>query len=278
MQIEPRYDEPAIVRLAEDARLGEALVRQRRRLVALLGMLDDDCWQAPSRCAGWTVQDVATHLDGVNRFWHMSIAAGLEGAPTRLLSGFDPKATPAAMVAAAGSVTPAETLAALVEGSEALCQQVGALDREQWTTIVDAPAGHVPLHVLAHHALWDSWVHERDIALPLGLAPAEEPDEVMACLRFAAALGPAFALTVGTVSPATLVLETTDPDGRVVVEVSDHVEVHDRLTGATESTLVLHDDAVALCECLSTRTPLTHPVPDHLRWLVTSLAEVFESA
>ena len=51
--------------------------------------------------------------------------------------------------------------------------------------------------MVAHHALWDCWVHERDIVLPLGLPTAIEPDEVRACLRYAAALSPAFAISSG---------------------------------------------------------------------------------
>jgi uncharacterized protein (TIGR03083 family) len=287
MEIEPRYDGSPIVTLAGGERaggtdVGVALVRQRRRLQAMLASLSDECWRTPSRCAGWTVQDVAAHLDGVNRFWHWSIGSGLAGAPTRVLSGFDPKATPAAMVDAARSAAPgpAETLAALVESSEALCDQVGALDGEQWATIAEAPAGHVPVSTVVHHALWDCWVHERDVALPLGLAAVEEPDEVMASLRFAAALGPAFALQSGTSSPATLVVETTDPNGCVVVEVTgDHVEVHDGPDpSALPATVVVRDTAANLVEALSARAPLTYPVPEEHRWLVASLAEVFEAS
>ena len=33
-----------------------------------------------------------------------------------------------------------------------------------------------------HHALWDAWIHERDVLLPLGVSPTEEPDEVAALL------------------------------------------------------------------------------------------------
>ena len=33
------------------------------------------------------------------------------------------------------------------------------------------------VRLLAHHALWDAWVHERDIALPLGRTPDVEPDD-----------------------------------------------------------------------------------------------------
>jgi uncharacterized protein (TIGR03083 family) len=292
MKISPRYDGPPIVTLAADARgggagVGDAFLRQRRRFLGLLEGLSDDDWRAPSRCEGWTVQDVATHLEGVNRFWHLSIAAGLAGEPTRYLADFDPKATPAAMVDAAGSPPPAETLAGLAASSEALCDAVAALDDDQWSTIVEVPAGHLPIRILAHHALWDCWVHERDVALPLGLPVVEEPDEVMACLRFAAALGPAFAVENDRSTPSALVLETTDPDGCVVVEVTDHVAVSDRpaTSAATPASVavtggapvVVRDTAVNLVEALSARAPLDYDVPEDRRWLLSTLGTIFES-
>jgi uncharacterized protein (TIGR03083 family) len=289
MQVAPRYEGPAIVRFVGDGTdgpgLGAAFVRQRERLVDSLGELDDDAWRAPSRCEGWTVQDVAAHLEGVNRFWQWSITNGLAGTPTRLLDGFDPKATPAAMVAVAlaEGPPPAATLGALAESSEALCAQVAALDGDQWTMLAEAPAGHIPILAVVHHALWDCWVHERDIGLPLGRPVAEEPDEVLACLRFSAALGPAFALQSGISTPATLVLETTDPSARIVIEVGGkEVVVRDGpeaagAAGSPEGTLVLRDRAVDLVEAVSARAPLAQPVADEHRWLVASLAVAFES-
>jgi len=286
MEIVPRYDGPPIVTVAEDGAgsnddLGAACVRQRRRLLATFAALGDDDWSAPSRCEGWSVQDIAAHLDGVNRFWQFSIDQGLAGTPSRALTGFDPKATPAAMVEAARSATPAETLAGLVESSEALCEQIAALDGDQWSAIAEAPAGHLPIRLLVHHGLWDCWVHERDVALPLGLVPTVEPDEVMLSLRFVAALGPAFALQSGTATPAALVLETTDPGGRVVVEVTDHIAVHDGPVASPEvdATLVLRGAAVDFVEVLSMRVPLadTHDVPADQRWLVDTLGRVFET-
>jgi uncharacterized protein (TIGR03083 family) len=283
MQVGARYEGPSVLRVAGDGpEVGAACVRQRRRLLETLASLSDDDWRVPSRCDGWSAQDVAVHLDGVNRFWHWSIAGGLAGTPTRLLENFDPKATPAAMVEAAraNNPSPAETLATLAESSQALCEQVTALDGEQWAMLAECPAGHLPMVAVVHHALWDCWVHERDIALPLGLTVAEEPDELMACLRYVAGLGPAFALGAGVGSAATLVLETTEPDGCVVVEVhDDHVAVHDGPEPAARpATVVLRDRAVDLVETLSARSPLTQPCPDQHRWLVASLAVAFESA
>ena len=275
MQIDPRYDGPAIVTVEGDGNCAAAFVRQRQRLAATLESLSDDEWAAPSRCEDWTVQDVATHLVTVNGFWRYSIASGLAGKPTRLLVDFDPKATPAALVESAGMVAPAETLAQLVESSEALCELVAGLDDAGWATVAEAPAGLIPVRLLALHALWDCWVHERDIVLPLERPPVEEPDEVLASLRCVAGLGPAFVLALGRATPATLVLETTEPEGRVVVEVGERVAIHDR--PVEDATVTVRGRAVDMVEGLSARTPLAADVPDEHRWLVSSLAEVFES-
>jgi uncharacterized protein (TIGR03083 family) len=276
MRMSPRYVGPTILTLAGEGDVGELFVRQRRRLEATFGSLSDDDWRAPTRCENWTVQDVATHLDSVNGFFHSSIAAGLAGTPTRVLEGFDPKATPAAMVDAVPAKAPAQTVAELLESDDALCKLVSGLDDRQWSTIAEGPPGLVPIRLLVHHALWDSWIHERDVGLPLGLAVAEKPDEILACLRYVAGFGPAVALTLGKAKPAVLVLETTDPDGCVIVEVTDRVAVHDQ--PPADATVVLRDSAVNLLEALSVRGPLTGSVPAGHRWLVDTLAVVFEAA
>ena len=42
---------------------------------------------------------------------------------------------------------------------------VDGLDDAGWATVAEAPAGLIPVRLLALHALWDCWVHERDIVL-----------------------------------------------------------------------------------------------------------------
>jgi uncharacterized protein (TIGR03083 family) len=275
MRLAPRYEGPTVLTLAGDGDVGSVFLRQRRRLEATFASLSDDDWRAPTRCENWTVQDVATHLDGVNGFFHSAIAAGLAGTPTRVLEGFDPKATPAAVVGAVSAKAPAATLAELVRSDDALCGLIDGLDDQQWSTIAEGPPGFVPVRLLVHHALWDSWTHERDVGLPLGLAVAEEPEEIMACLRYVAGFGPAVALTLGTAKPAVMVLETTDPDGLVAVEVTDRVVVHDQ--PPTDAAVVLHGSAIDLLEALSVRAPLAGNVPADHRWLVDTLAMVFEA-
>jgi uncharacterized protein (TIGR03083 family) len=274
MEIAPVYDR-TILTMDGGPAIVPAMVRQRRRLLDLLGSLDDHQWEAPSRCEGWRVQDVAQHLASVDPYWLASISAGLAGEPTRFLRGFDPKSTPAALVVAAGATSPAQTLAELRAATGALCDLVERFDEAELSTLAESPPGHVAIRDLLHHALWDAWVHERDVALPLGLVPAEEPDEVAASLRYVAALNPAFAVMSGTATEATLVIDAIDPDVRVVVSVTGgDVRAHDG--DAPTDAVVLRGSAVDLIEMLSARRAFTGDVPDDAAWLVRSLADVFE--
>ena len=121
------------------------------------------------------MQDVISHLVSTNHFWAVSIGAGRGGEPTRYLATFDPVASPAAMVDGVRSLPWATVLEQFVESNEALAESVAGLDADGWETLAEAPPGHVPMRAVALHALWDAWIHERDITLPLGLAPSRRP-------------------------------------------------------------------------------------------------------
>jgi len=275
MLLTPRYGEPSILRF--DLDLGDPsipLLRQRRRLATLLGGLDEEQWAAASRCEGWSVQDVIAHLVSTNQFWAFSIGAGLAGEPTRFLATFDPVATPAELVASVRSQSPADVLERFVATNEAVADVVADLDDDGWSTIGEAPPGHVPLRAVALHALWDSWVHERDVVLPLGLEPVEEPDEIIGCLGYGAALSPAFTVSRGGERQGAISVEATDPDARFVVEVGESVIV--RAGDVPDDALRLTGPAVALAEALSFRVPLPCPVADDHQWLLSGLAEAFD--
>src|SRR5262245_30922344 len=148
MRLAPRYEGPTILTLPGEGDVGTLFLRQRRRFEAMFASLGDADWRAPTRCESWTVQDVATHLHGVNGFFHSAIAAGLAGTPTRVLEGFDPKATPAAMVGAVPAAAAADTLAELVQSDDGLCELVAGLDDRGWSTIAEGPPGLVPVRLL----------------------------------------------------------------------------------------------------------------------------------
>lgn len=244
-------------------------------MASTLAELNDAQWATPSRCEGWSVQDVISHLVTVNRFWAIAIAAARNGEPTRFLTDLDPVATPAELVDGARSLPWTKVLDGFVESNESMAESVAGLDNNGWAMLGEAPPGHVPLRGVAAHALWDAWIHERDIALPLGIAPDEEPDEIADSLRYAAALSPLFAVTAGAARPGSIVIEATDPDVRVVIDiVVDGVVVHD----GEPSTDPLHltGPAVEMVEAISFRVPLRQPVPDEHRWLFDGLAQAFD--
>jgi uncharacterized protein (TIGR03083 family) len=274
MQLSPRYDGLRV--LAFDPPPVDPsvpLLRQRRRLVATLAGFDADRWGAPSRCAAWANRDVVSHLVTVNVFWAASIAAGRAGAPTRFLGGFDPAVTPAQLVEAAPVVTDAELLDSLAASTDNLAEALADIDADGWALAAEAPPGHLAVGAVALHALWDSWVHERDILLPLGETPPEEADEVAGSLRYVAGLGPAILATTGSTRTGTFGVEATGPDMSMVVSVGSEVVVREAPVPGGVATL--RGPAPDLVDALSLRTgPPALPGDD--AWMVDGMAALFD--
>ena len=276
MQLSPRYDGPPVLALdgPPDA-AHEPTVRQRRRLESVLGGLSPEDWARPSRCEGWTVQDVISHLATVNGFWAVSVRAGVNGEPTRYLAAFDPVATPEMLVDATRAQSPQAVLDSFVASNDDFLGALDELDAEGWIALAEAPPGHVPIARLAEHALWDGWVHERDIMLPLGLEPEVEADEVRVSLRYGAALSPAFAITAGSSRPAVLAVETTDLVPAFVLDVDTEVSVRD---GSPPTGVpVLRGEGVALTEAISLRMPFPDSTPTEWLALMAGLSTAFDA-
>lgn len=282
MQLSPRYgSDPLITLDGPPSGVLAPAVRQRRRLVAALEGLDAAQWAHPSRCEGWSTRDVIVHLDSTNAFWAFSIGAGVKGEPTQFLVGFDPAASPAELVAAAGDTTDAEVLERFSASTEALASLLESLDEAAWSALAEAPPGHLHVGAVVHHALWDAWIHERDVLLPLGIEPEVHDDEVAACLRYVAALAPAFAVSLGSHGSGRLRIDATRPARSFEVEVGDEVLVRDAVSDGADGTgaeVRLTGDAVELLEALSSRAPLAQPVPDGAEWMVEGLAKAFDQA
>jgi uncharacterized protein (TIGR03083 family) len=275
MKVSPRYDGPPILAIeGHDHHPGVAVLRQRRRFETLLADLSEDEWRHGSRCDGWTVQDVVAHLVGVNAFWQASVLAGLAGTPTQALAAFDPAAHPPLMIEPMRALSPREVFEQLVQSNDGFLDAL-AVDERGWSTLAESPAGHVSIDLLAHHALWDSWVHERDIALPLGRQPVDEPDELGFSLRYAAAIGPA--LTVGASDGYTgaLAVAATKPDIQFTLDVGESVSIQCDVIEVDAPCL--RGDAADLVEALSIRAPLPEGTPAEWHRLVRGLAAVFDT-
>jgi len=274
MLLSPRYGRDPVITLdGSPGAIAGPAIAQRRRLAAVVASFNDEQWAHPSRCAGWSGRDVIVHLESTNTFWTYSIASGLRGEPTQFLANFDPVASPAQLVAGSNDVSTNEVLDRFISSTESLVELLASLDGDDWSTQAEAPPGHLSISAVAHHALWDSWVHERDILLPLGMVAAEDDDEIAACLRYVAALAPALAINSGINDAGTLAISATEPDLSILVEISDRVVVR---AGTADAELRLTGDAVDLIEALSLRRQLDDPGAAGSSWMLSGLSEAFD--
>ncbi len=169
------------VELRADPALGDIVEpwqRHRERFVDALGSLSDAQWSAQSRCAAWSNRDVVCHLIDVDAFWTVSLESGQAGEPTTYLREFDPEATPRALVDSKSELSTTQVFEAFITNGDALRKTVGAFSEQEWELPCESPMGHVSARLTLAHALWDSWLHERDVLLRLDLADEPEVDEL----------------------------------------------------------------------------------------------------
>ena len=275
MQLNPHYGtDPLLILQVDPTAILEPTVRQRQRLAAIVSDFTEAEWTHPSRCEGWSSRDVIVHLDGTNFFWTQSISAGLRGDPTRFLATFDPVTSPAVSVAQSQDLSSADVRDRFVESTATLCALLESLGPGDCSLLAEAPPGHVSITAVVHHALWDAWVHERDILLPLDAEAVVADDEVAACLRWVAALGPTLARSRGVNEHGRLAIHTTDPDADVLIDIGEHIVISDE-AGAAELTLV--GPAAELVDALSIRVPLSQTIPAETAWMLGGLATTFDN-
>ncbi|MBI2699896.1 MAG: maleylpyruvate isomerase family mycothiol-dependent enzyme [Mycobacterium sp.] len=277
MILSPRYSGPTVVTIEGDpGDVAVPLVRQRLRLAELAATFTEAEWSAPSRCSQWSVRDVIAHIAGINPLYVMSAVAGLAGEPTRLMPHFDPAVSPLRMVEQVAALSSAQVLDLLVSSNAELIASAEALDGSGWCTSAESPLGEVPIRLVMSHALWDSWVHERDIVIPLGMTPTVVADEVVASLRYVAALTQGFAFGAGMECRGRFGIDATDPDFHCVMTVDDAVSV--RVERPGDDIPVLRGPAVQLTEALSTRLPLPADAPPEWRRLLAGLEYTWDLA
>ena len=180
------------------------------------------------------------------------------------------------MVDQTSALTRDELLAQFVSTNEAFLAVVSDLTDEGWSMSAESPAGHVPIQLLAQHALWDCWVHERDVAIPLGVDTVAEPDEVNSCLRYAAAVSPVLGIGLERVCQGVYAVEATDPHIRFVLDVAESVVLREGVAPA--GVPCLRGSAVTLIEALSLRAPMPSSAPAEWTQLLGGLQTAFDSA
>jgi uncharacterized protein (TIGR03083 family) len=233
----------------------DALERHRARLLGSLEALDTAAWAAPTRCTAWPVADVVAHLR-----WGTGV--GLElvrrvgtGSGERLFASFDPTATPEAELAPLRGIDPAEHLAAIRTGTAEILRAARELAaRGVEGEEADTPLGWVPWPLAVNHLLWDSWLHERDVLLPLGRAPDPDPAEVHLVGSYQLVILGAVLSRFGGTATVDLRLEGAC-GGAQRLRVGDEVVVDHPVEPPGEEGCI-RGDAVAVIEAMSGRGDL----------------------
>lgn len=281
MLLNPRYSTNPIITFHGPAvEPLTPLVRQRRRMETLAADFTEDEWNTASRCEGWTVRDVYAHLASINPFYEISAKAGVKGDPTQMLTSFDPCATPPIMVDQLGPLSGAEALQTFAATNDALCATLAELDEEQWDLPAESPPGWVPIRLLSLHALWDSWVHELDVCIPLGRPYPVEEDEATLSLMYISALSPAFSIGAGRDYRGEFAVAATAPSLTFTVRVEDsvHITMLDSAAEVGADIPVLRGETAALIDALTTRGPLPETAPTEWNLLLNGLKTAWDLA
>lgn len=160
-----------------------AYARHRRRFAVEVKELDETALAAQSRCSKWSVADVLRHGRDVDA-WMQALWSG-ERPP---FTSFDPLVTPHEFVVAGRAMSDTDARDRYVESAETMAADVGNSGPDRWGLRSVSPLGFVPWWLSALHVFYDSWVHERDALLPLGLEVTVADDESMPILAYSLAL------------------------------------------------------------------------------------------
>ena len=189
------------------------LAEQQAELAGLLAGLDDDGWNRPSACEGWSVSDVVLHLAQSNEMAIGSTRGGFDAVLSRLLEG----ATPAANVDEGAEVMvvnergrpPSEVYAryqrSCVDLREGLLRHEPS-DRVQWV------AGQLAARTLATTRLAEAWIHTGDVAIGLGVE-LEPTDRLWHIARLAWRTIPYAFTRAGRTAPSPVAFRLIGPNG-----------------------------------------------------------------
>ncbi len=230
----------------------------RRRFAAEVASLDAASLATQSRCALWSVADVLRHLGDVDGWMHAIWSGGRPPFTT-----FDPILTPHEFVVAGRSIPDLEARDRFVASSETMAAEVERSGPERWGLRSVSPVGFVPWWLSALHVFFDSWIHERDVLLPLGIAVPVEPSEALPVLAYSFAI-------VGTL--------ITDPTDVVLAGV--RVVTGDGPSRATPVSSGLDAQAAEVIDALLGRGALDEPLAGNDPEVVRrfgSLARIFNT-
>ena len=218
--------------------------------------LSPEQWEQTSRNTEWSVHDTARHVADAMELG----ASQVLDEPGRFVpDGFDPLTTPDLWLAASAGDPPARTVERFAEAAQRL--RVGVGER---MTAGDSSLGKTvygPAHwsVGVVHLFWDSWLHERDMLIPLGLIAESTNDEQ----RLAAVYGLLIAMLPARMMRQSFdaTIDFTGSGGHIVTAAHESGGISSAEVRTADTDLAC--DLCSFVDSLSGRgVPLRDLVPD----------------
>jgi uncharacterized protein (TIGR03083 family) len=188
----------------------------------LLSGLTDDQATVPSLCPGWTVRDVVLHIGGIE---HM-----LRGEAPGAFADSLPFDRVGAWISSFDGASNAELLAGFRDVIAARRHDLASLTDADLETPTLTPVGRGTYGRFMAVRVFDCWVHEQDIRVPLGIRGHEDgPAAEMAIAEIDGSLGYIIGKKVGLPDGMSITIELTGP-----IERAFHVAVTGRATRVDE--------------------------------------------
>jgi uncharacterized protein (TIGR03083 family) len=185
--------------------------------------LGADQWSSPSLCPEWTVQGVLAHVAAIEEV----LSGWWPESPTDP----PPFASIAPIHAELSTAAPAALIDRLHTVFERRRSELVALDDNAFTTPCATPVGPGTYGRFMEIRVFDCWVHERDIRVPLGL-PGDDsgPAAEMALDEVRGSLGYIVGKRMGFPDGTSIAFELTGPvQRRLLVNVDGRATVVDEL-------------------------------------------------
>jgi uncharacterized protein (TIGR03083 family) len=252
----------------------EVFADQRRRFMEVLAGFASDDWTAPTRCAKWTAHDIVRHLCDCNGVGAGYCAGNDEGS-LDVATGFDPRVTPREWMTTSANESPETTLAHFATTTEELFGFAQARLAEGGSFDVRLPCGQMDWSACVLHVFWDSWVHERDILLPLGMDHPTSDDATFYVTGYGLFLAAAVASMFGQEVQETL---------RLAGHGGGIFDLNSRGRGVTltaNRTSRVGPQAAEVTDALAGRAPVATALNDPASGSLTALsvlADFFNSA
>ena len=220
--------------------------------------LTDDQWSTPSLCPDWTVQGVVAHVAAVEEVLSGWWPEGPTDPP--------PFASIPPIFSELSTATPATLTDRLQSVFDRRRLELAALDDAAFATPCATPVGPGTYTRFMEIRVFDCWVHERDIRVPLGLSGDDGgPAAEMALDEVRGSLGYIVGKRMGFPDGSSIAFELTGPvPRRLLVNVDGRATVVDEL--ANPKVTVTTDSLTFMLLACGRIDPETAISDGHITW------------